>query len=98
MATTINETTQRHPRLYPATKVLLLQRANELLATGTASKEYRAGICAYIEQILMDFGAYRGFQYLQQGQVPHGELPGIRPGLPAEQQFAVTDCTRRRYL
>ena len=97
--TTINETINKHPRLYPAVKEELLKQANNLLANSTASPEFRLGVCTYVEQVLIHFGCYRGFEYLTREQVPPEQLPGIRDSLRGTgTEFTLTDNTRRRYL
>ncbi len=40
--------------------------------------EFRKGVMAMIEAVLMDTGNYKGFRYLAIDEVPTGCLPGIR--------------------
>jgi hypothetical protein len=60
--------------------------------------EFRKGVMAMIESVLMDTGNYKGFRYLAVDEVPAGCTPGIRRDRGAEKQFDGTDNTRVRYF
>ena len=73
--------------------------ANDVLRTSSnGSKDYRYGVLAMIERILMDSGNYHGFMYLSEKDLPEGALPGIRSDVPNIEQFDFTDETRRKYF
>jgi hypothetical protein len=73
--------------------------------------EFRKGVMAMIEAVLMDTDNYKGFRYLAVDEVPTGCLPGIRReketgfGKSIEEleevqfrRFENTDNTRVRYF
>ena len=60
--------------------------------------EFRKGVMAMIEAVLMDTGNYKGFRYLAVDEVPTGCTPGIRRERGADNQFDETDNTRVRYF
>ena len=60
--------------------------------------EFRKGVMAMIEAVLMDTDNYKGYRYLAQDEVPTGSTPGIRRDRGEEKQFDDTDHTRVRYF
>ena len=81
------------------------QMVNETLALSDCSSDVRQGMITMLEEILHRTGNYKGFQYLMQDKVPHGQKPGIycnSTGLiestPVSERFAHTDSTRVRYI
>ena len=74
---------------------------NELLATHTENQSYAEGLISALEQALRMTDQYHGFQYLEQHEVPEGQLPGIYWEKNQEGQreavFTNTDRTRVRY-
>lgn len=74
------------------------QVANDSLRTSAnGASDFRQGIIAMVERILMDSGNYRGFIYLDEHEVPQGALPGVRCNVPSIEKFDFTDDTRRVY-
>ena len=53
-------------------------RINEMLAVSTVSKDMRKGLMHALETMLFATDNYKGFRYLDQSEVPDGELPGIK--------------------
>ena len=60
--------------------------------------EYRKGVMAMIEAVLMDTDNYNGYRYLAIDEVPTGCTPGIRRDRGEENMFDDTDNTRVRYF
>ena len=60
--------------------------------------EFRKGVMAMIEAVLMDTDNYKGYRYLAIDEVPTGCTPGIRRDRGVEEQFEGTDNTRVRYF
>lgn len=55
--------------------------------------------CIWIEAILTESGNYRGFRYLNQSEVPEGELPGIEMPDPFDGgAINYPDEYRRHYI
>ena len=75
---------------------------NSSLKNSTCSADVRRGIIFCLETVLFEAGAYAGYGYLDQHEVPDDQLPGVRFGddgklLPYETRFLNTDDTRREY-
>ena len=60
--------------------------------------EFRKGVMAMIEAVLMETDNYKGYRYLELAEVPTGCTPGIRRDRGEEKQFENTDRTRVRYF
>lgn len=74
----------------------LIDHLNEVLAKDTHSVQFRQGVMVVMEDILHKSKNYSGFRYLEEPEVPKGELPGIRRENP-ENVFLNTDNTRIFY-
>lgn len=76
-------------------------KINEMLAGSTCSPDIRRGMMNTLEFVLHETGNYHGFMYLNQAQVPEGQLPGVRYDgheiLPYPERFQITDDTRVYY-
>lgn len=76
---------------------------NRTLAEKTLSSQ-REAIIALFTEMLMVHGAYHGFRYLCNTEVPVGDLPGIRvdsngePCADYQARFRNTDPTRIAFL
>ena len=79
----------------------LVRTINHLLATHTSTPDYALGLIVALEQILNQTNNYRGYQYLEQHEVPKGFQPGIiwEEGQQGRKEatFLNTDPTRVRY-
>lgn len=80
----------------------LVNTANGILAYPQMNPEFRSGVCLLLEHALMDSKNYGGFSYLNQNDLPQGDLPGIRVGPNGEaleflEAFDNVDDTRRHY-
>jgi len=62
------------------------------------TKEFREGVMAMVENILMESNNYHGFTYLEQRELPDLSTPGIRSGETYEEKFSNTDHTRVYYF
>lgn len=75
---------------------------NNSLATHTGGVEYGEGLIAALESALRLANQYHGFRYLEQHEVPDGELPGIYWVEDADGNtdpvFANTNSTRVHYF
>lgn len=81
-----------------ANMLCLIQFENAGLS-GPHSKESRQAIFKGTKEILESKRCYAGYRYLQQHEVPEGELPGIRTlDGPIEKKFENTDETRVAFL
>jgi hypothetical protein len=83
----------------------LKKHANDMLRNSDDSKkEGRIAIALLLEKILMDAGAYHGFGYLGEKEVPKGHTYGINHDNEGnvvddyKERFLNTDDTRRCYL
>jgi hypothetical protein len=80
----------------------LVERINgTLLHSRDDRREGRAALGFLLEQILMDTGNYRGFLYLDEGDMAasrEGTTVGIGKGGTPEERFRDTDHTRVHYL
>lgn len=78
-----------------------LAKINYSLATHTGGVEYGEGLVAALEEALRLADRYRGFRYLEQHEVPEGQLPGIywEEGQQGRQEavFLNTNPTRVQY-
>jgi hypothetical protein len=79
----------------------IIEIGNKVLQNDTHDPEFRSGVKLMLENILHESGTYRGFRFLTQEEVPHGEAPGIHyeDGLPAPYpgRFQNTDSTRVQF-
>lgn len=62
----------------------LIESVNAQNAGSTCSPEVRAGWNSLLENVLHETGNYRGFSYLNEFEVPKGQLPGIRLVSPVQ--------------
>jgi hypothetical protein len=76
---------------------------NDMLRRSTTTPDTRQGMIDVLESMLHLTNNYAGYTYLQQHEVPNGELPGIRPQPSTDRlvkidPFINTDKTRVRYF
>jgi hypothetical protein len=83
----------------------ILVLANGMLLNSAPDRgDFRQGVRAMVEKILMDADVYTGFRYLNEEEMDKsiaGGLPGIRLSedyLALEQYFKDTDDTRVHYF
>jgi hypothetical protein len=69
--------------------VKLIEMVNDRNASATGGPAERSAWNSILDEVLEDAGAYVGFRYLAEDEVPPGEAPGIAHG--------PTDETRRHY-
>lgn len=77
----------------------IIEMANTLLkeSTSPAGKHIRHGVQLLLEDILHESGNYRGFRYLNQSEVPEGDLPGIIWNGNDDGSHSFPDETRVQY-
>ena len=80
----------------------LREHVNTSLKISTDTPDMRQGKILLLEAILHLTGNYNGYRFLQQEEVPKGQLPGIRidsdsDGITELNPFFNTDPTRVRY-
>lgn len=82
----------------------ILDIANKAIKNSTGSAESRQFLESVLEDILFSAGAYKGFRYLDETEVPYDYKPGINShplgieNLTWEEKFNNTDETRRMYF
>lgn len=78
----------------------ILESVNIFLKESTDSSDRRQGHIDVLCQVLFQSFNYGGFRYLNESEVPEGQLPGIRmsvvTGVPPS--FENTDSTRVHYF
>ena len=72
----------------------IVAMVNTRNSCSTCSPATRVGWNSLLEEILAETGNYGGFRYLNRGQVPTGEKPGIDGNRP---DCTFPDETRRHY-
>jgi hypothetical protein len=75
---------------------------NSSLKNSTCTPDVRRGMIFALETVLFEAGAYAGYRFLNQNEVPEDFLPGVRVDaagavLPFETRFLDTDATRVEY-
>ena len=76
---------------------LLIDKVNDLNRTSLVSPEIRIGWNSLLEDILHEADVYHGFAYLNQDEVPKGQLPGVVYGdKPENNEFP--DDSRRYFF
>lgn len=78
--------------------VAFRDKVNWRLTNCTMSEDGLKELCLTLEDVLHDTGNYGGFRYLGIGEVPEGELPGIRWDCAQMDQFTNTNGYRRKYF
>lgn len=90
-----------------ARKTMEVQVCKDMVNRSLAEKNLssqREAMIALFTEMLMSHGAYNGFRYLRDTEVPVGELPGIRVDSNGEPhaiyavRFHATDPTRIEFL
>lgn len=78
---------------------------NGILASPNGTPELRNGAYLVLDQALHEAGAYKGFSYLTNYDLPADQKPGVRYStedrykiLPYPERFADCDDTRRMYI
>ena len=79
----------------------LLEKVNGVIRWSICDPLGRQGMISVLNSVLHDTGNYKGFRYLEEGEIPVGQRPGIRwvdtgEGLTAS--FENTDATRVAYF
>ncbi len=75
----------------------VIDQCNEILRRSTCNEGSRLGVIMMASEILHKTGNYKGFRYLNEEEVPEGQLPGIRWGIGGKPFFENTDHTRINY-
>lgn len=74
----------------------LIEIVNKRNVDSTCSRDMRIGWNCLLEQVMEETGTYAGYGYLEQNDVPKGQLPGIeRASDPVDHKFP--DDSRRHY-
>lgn len=90
-----------------ARKTLNVQTCKDMVNRSLSEKNLnsqREAMIALFTEMLMSHGAYNGFRYLRDTEVPVGDVPGIRvdsngePCANYEERFLRTDPTRIAFL
>jgi hypothetical protein len=84
----------------------LKEKVNGFLSQSTCNEDVRRGMICILENVLQDSGNYKGYDYLNQTQVPAGHKPGININIHGEDPFIYdiverwkdTDNTRVKYI
>lgn len=80
-----------------------LELANNFLAKSVGTPELgqgmRSGVASLIEEILCETGNYSGFRYLDESEVPAGQLAGVHrwENDKGETEVSFPDESRRQY-
>lgn len=74
----------------------LIEKVNRMNRMSTCGRQHRDGWNTLLEQVLVEADVYRGFSYLEQGDVPPGSPPGIIRGATPEGNI-YPDDSRRAY-
>lgn len=73
----------------------LLDSVNYSLACSTCESAVRRGMASVLETVLLEANVYAGYRYLEQHEVPKGQLPGIVREADGNCEFP--DPTRRHF-
>jgi len=85
---------------------LLKEKVNGFLQVSTCNEDVRRGMICMLETVLNDTDNYKGYDYLNQTEVPCGHKPGININTVGEdpwihsivERFNETDNTRIRFI